>query len=84
MVFEEIDVEIRNRALREALKKFPRNKMTAVLNDCGLTPDEKAALMEQKDGADLLWIAGKLNTSKSTVDRLRASAITKLRIELNM
>lgn len=84
MDFKEIDVEIRNRALREALKKFPRKKMAVVLDDCGLTADEKTALMEQKDGADLQWIAGKLNTSKSTVDRLRASAITKLRTELNM
>ena len=84
MVFEETDVEVRNRAIREALKKFPRSKVAVVLNDCGLTADEKTAILEQKNGADLQWIAGKLNTSKSTVDRLRSSAINKIRAELNM
>lgn len=79
---EGIPVEIRNKALREAIKKTPRHVVAAVLNDCGLTEDEKASIMEHRDGADLIWISNQICTSDRTLDRRRASALDKIRIEL--
>lgn len=75
-------MDVRRKALREALKKFPREKAKVVLADCGLTDEEQRSLLEHIDGADLQWICTQLNTSDRTVDRRRASGLEKLRIEL--
>ena len=79
---EEIPMEIRNKALREAIKNTPRHIVAAVLDDCGLTKEEKASILDHKDGADLIWISMHSNQSDRTTDRRRASALDKIRIEL--
>lgn len=75
-------MEIRNKALRSALKDFPRDKLKAILASCGLTQDEQKSLLEHNAGADLQWIATSLHTSDRSVDRRRASGLSKLRREL--
>ena len=60
-----------------------KEKTAAVLADCGLTREEQASLIEHNAGADLQWIATSLHASDRSVDRLRFSALEKLRHELN-
>lgn len=79
---EEISVEVRNRAVRKALKEIPVKQLRTILADCGLTKDEQDSILEHCDGADLTWISEKLNVSDRTLDRRRASALDKLRREL--
>jgi hypothetical protein len=79
---EGIPVEIRNKALREAINQTPRNIVAAVLDECGLTKDEKASILEHRDGADLIWISNKICTSDRTLDRRRKSALDNIRREL--
>lgn len=75
-------MDIRRKALREALKQFPRDKAKVVMADCGLTEEEQRSLLEHNDGADLQWICTHLNASDRTIDRRRASGLEKLRREL--
>lgn len=75
-------MDIRNKAVRAALKQIPAQQVRVVLQSCGLTPEEQRCLLEHNDGADLQYISGKLNTSDRTTDRRRAAALTKLRKEL--
>lgn len=79
---KEVPVDQRNKALRAALKQLPAEKVRVVLAGCGLTPEEQKSLLEHLGGADLNWISGKINTSDRTTDRRRASALAKLRKEL--
>lgn len=82
MKVREISVDERNKALRKALKKTPEDQVKVVLADCGLTDEEQKCILEHRDGADLIWISGKLNMSDRTTGRRRASALNKLRVEL--
>lgn len=75
-------MEVRNKALREAISATPVSVLTAVLSDCSMSEDEKASLLEHRNGADLIWIGDKLHLSDRSVDRRRASALNKLRAEL--
>lgn len=79
---EAIPLDVRRKALREALKQIPKDKAKVVLADCGLTEEEQRSLLEYNDGADLQWISTHLYTSDRTVDRRRASGLEKLRIAL--
>lgn len=76
--FEEIPMEERRKAMREALEKTPVHQLPVILADCGLTEEEQKSILEHRSGADLIWISGKLNTSDRTVDRRRNSALEKL------
>ena len=78
MDFKEIPMEIRKKAMREALTKIPVHQLPVILADCGLTEDEKISILESRDRADLIWISQKLNTSDRTTDRRRSSALDKL------
>lgn len=80
--FEEIPMEIRRKAMREALEKIPVHQIPVILADCGLTEDEQKSILEHRDGADLIYISGKLNTSDRTVDRRRNTALGKLCMEM--
>ena len=82
MKVREISVDERNKALREALKKTSVDQLKIILADCGLTDEEQKCILKHRDGADLIWISGKLNLSDRTTDRRRASALNKLRVEL--
>ena len=75
-------MEIRRKAMREALKKIPVHQIPVILADCGLTEDEQKSILEHRDGADLIYISGKLNTSDRTVDRRRNTALGKLCLEM--
>lgn len=79
---EGIPIEIRRKAMRQALKEIPLDQLKVILSDCGLTEDEQKSLLEHRDGADLTWICSRLSTSDRTLDRIRAAALEKLRIEL--
>ena len=79
---EEFSVEIRNRAIREALRQIPVQKARAILSDCGLTKEEQKSLLDHNSGADLTRISTEMNVSDRTLDRRRASALHKLRVEL--
>lgn len=78
MDFKEIPMEIRKKAMREALTKIPVHQLPVILADCGLTEDEQISILESRDRADLIWISQKLNTSDRTTDRRRSSALGKL------
>lgn len=75
-------MEIRNRALREAMKQVPPEVLRANLAGCGLTEEEKQSLLEHADGADLIRISGEMHLSDRTLDRRRATAMNKLRSAL--
>lgn len=75
-------MEVRKKAMREALKKIPVHQIPVILADCGLTEDEQKSILEHRDGADLIYISGKLNTSDRTVDRRRNTALGKLCLEM--
>lgn len=75
-------MEIRRKAMREALEKTPVHQIPVILADCGLTEDEQKSILEHRDGADLIYISGKLNTSDRTVDRRRNTALGKLCLEM--
>ena len=75
-------MEVRKKAMREALKKTPVHQIPVILADCGLTEDEQKSILEHRDGADLIYISGKLNTSDRTVDRRRNTALGKLCLEM--
>lgn len=77
-MFEDIPMETRRKAMREALKQIPVHQLPVILTDCGLTKDEQQSILEHCDGADLTWIAREINASDRTLDRLRASALSKL------
>lgn len=79
---EGIPIEIRRKALRQAMKETSLETLRVVVPDCGLTDDEQSSLLEHREGADLTFIFDKLNTSDRTLDRIRASALEKLRLEL--
>ena len=68
--------------MREALEKIPVHQIPVILADCGLTEDEQKSILEHRDGADLIYISGKLNTSDRTVDRRRNTALGKLCLEM--
>lgn len=75
-------MEIRNKAVRDAIKQIPVGQLRAVLADCGLTAEEQRSLLEHRAGADLTRIGGEMHLSDRTLDRRRASALDKLRREL--
>ena len=75
-------MEVRKKAMREALKKIPVHQIPVILADCGLTEDEQKSILEHRDGADLIYISGKLNTSDRTVARRRNTALGKLCLEM--
>lgn len=79
---EGIPIEIRNKAMRQAMEETPISQLRVVLPDCGLTEDEQRSLLEHREGADLTWISRQLSTSDRTLDRRRSSALKKLRMEL--
>ena len=79
---EGIPIETRRKAMRQALKEIPLDQLKVIFADCGLTEDEQKSLLEHRDGADLTWICNRLSTSDRTLDRIRAAALEKLRIEL--
>lgn len=79
---EGIPIEIRHKAIRQAMKEIPLDQLKEILADCGLTEDEQRSLLEHRDGADLTWIYQQLNISDRTLDRRRSSALEKLRVEL--
>lgn len=79
---KEAPVDTRNKAIREALNQLPLHQVRVVLASCGLTREEQQCLLEHRDGADLQWISRKMNTSDRTTARRRASALSKLRREL--
>lgn len=72
----------RSRALRDALGLIQREQALAVVSSCGLTPDERRCVLEPLEGADLTWVSTALHTSKSSIDRRRASAFRKIRSEI--
>lgn len=82
IILEDIPMEVRNKALREAISTTPLSVLTTVLDGCSMTADEKTSLLEHRSGADLIWISGKLHLSDRSTDRRRASALNKLRAEL--
>lgn len=82
MELKEVPVEIRNKALREAMGRVPVEVLRTVLADCGLTAEEQKSLLEHRTGTDLTRIGGELYLSDRTVDRRRRSALDKLRVEL--
>ena len=71
-------METRRKAMREALEGIPVHQLPVILADCGLTEDEQKSILEHLDHADLTWISNKLSTSDRTLDRVRASALSKL------
>lgn len=77
-MFEEIPMEVRKKAMREALKQIPVRQLPVILEDCGLTKDEQQSILEHCSGADLTWIAREISASDRTIDRVRASALDKL------
>lgn len=79
MELKEIPMDVRNRAVREALRKVQPQVAEAVLKNIGLTDDELRCLMDSINGADLVCIGGDLHLSDRTVDRRRAAALNKLR-----
>jgi DNA-binding NarL/FixJ family response regulator len=79
---EGIPIEIRRKALRQAMDEIPVDQLREILAECGLSEDEQRALVDHRDGADLTWIAQRISASDRTVDRRRSSALEKLRIEL--
>ena len=79
---EGIPIEIRNKAMRQAMEETPISQLRVILRDCGLTEDEQRSLLEHREGADLTYIGRQLNTSDRTLDRIRASGLKKLREEL--
>ena len=79
---EGIPIEIRHKAIRKAMKEIPLDQLRVIFADCGLTEDEQKSLLEHRDGADLTWICQQLNTSDRTLDRIRSSALEKIRVEL--
>ena len=79
---EGIPIEIRHKAIRQAMKEIPLDQLREIFADCGLTEEEQRSLLEHRDGADLTWIYQQLNVSDRTLDRIRSSALEKLRIEL--
>lgn len=82
MRLEGIPIEIRNKAMRQAMEETPISQLRAILPDCGLTEDEQKSLLEHREGADLTYISRELCTSDRTMDRIRHSALRKLRTEL--
>lgn len=79
MELKEVPVDVRNRALREALHRIGPQQADAVLKSVGLTEEERRCLMDSIGGADLTRIGGDLYLSDRTVDRRRAKALNKLR-----
>lgn len=75
-------MNIRSRALRQALNTLPRQRAASVVRACGLTPDEERCILEELDGADTTWVSGAMSTSHRSVGRLRASALRKIGIEI--
>ena len=75
-------MEIRNRAVREALRSVPPDCARVALKECGLTEEESRCLVEHIGGADLTKISDELHLSDRTVDRRRAQALNKLRESL--
>lgn len=71
-------METRRKAMREALGQIPVHQLPIILEDCGLTEDEQKSILEHIDHADLTWISQKINISDRTLDRVRASALSKL------
>ena len=82
MGFKEIPMEVRNKALREAIRQIPLEVLRVVLADCELTEQELRSLLDHRAGADLTQIGGKMYVSDRTLDRRRASALNKLRTKL--
>lgn len=74
----EITMEVRRKAMREALEQIPVHQLPVILADCGLTDDEQKSILEHLSHADLTWISNKICTSDRTLDRVRASALNKL------
>ena len=79
---KEFSVDIRNRAMREALDQIPIKQLPVILEDCGLTAEEQKCLLCHRRGSELIGISEQLHVSDRTVDRRRASALNKLRLEL--
>lgn len=75
-------MEVRNKALREAIQQIPVEILRVVLADCGLTEQELRSLLDHRAGADLTRIGGELYVSDRTLDRRRASGLEKLRKQL--
>lgn len=75
-------MDIRSRALRQALRILPKQRAAVVVKSCGLTAEEERCILEELDGADLTWVAGALNASHRSVGRLRAKALKKIGIEI--
>lgn len=71
-------MDTRRKAMRDALGQIPVHQLPVILRDCGLTEDEQESIMEHLHNADLTWISRKINTSDRTLDRVRASALSKL------
>lgn len=77
-MFEDISMDTRRKAMRDALKQIPLHQLPVILKDCGLTEDEQKSVLDHCDGADLIWISNRIIASDRTVDRIRASALAKL------
>jgi FixJ family two-component response regulator len=79
---KEIPMDVRNKAVREALRQIQPQQAETVLKSIGLTEEERRCLMDSIGGADLTRISGELHVSDRTLDRRRRSALDKLRAEL--
>lgn len=75
-------MDIRRRAVREALNTIPEHKVRVILADCGLTEEEQQCLLRHRGGEDLTRISREMCNSDRTTDRRRASALDKLLREL--
>ncbi len=75
-------MDIKSRALRQALSILPRKRAAAIVQACGLTAEEERCILEELGGADLTWVSGAMSTSHRSVGRLRASALRKIGIEI--
>ena len=72
-------MDVRNRAVREALQQIQPKQAETVLKNMGLSEEERRCLMDSIGGADLTRIGGELYLSDRTVDRRRAKALNKVR-----
>jgi len=75
-------MDIKSRALRQALSILPRQRADAIIRACGLTAEEERCVLEGLSGADTTWVSGAINASARSVGRLRARGLKKIGIEI--
>ena len=84
MDFKEIPMEIKAKALREAIKDLTPGKSVPVIQSFGLTQDEEKYIIQADvERKSVVQIAMENNVSPEVVKRRREKAYARMILELN-